>query len=367
MNEDKIIRINRYDYAYSTGRISVLKTKLMDQNKMSRLFDARSIDEFARILQDSGYVISESIEESIENSLIDSYEQVGIMIPDHEYIEALMLMHDFHNMKVVLKTFLKNIPQRENETSAREIVETPDNDADIMDIMQNETKTITFKDVQPLFAYPSGLDPKILFDAMRDRNLKNLDPFYRDTINMALKRYRATSEPGEIDLVADNRYFIKLHEYAKALGNDFFTAYCVFRSESTNLGTLLRTRLSGSGKPYLSRALVTGGVVSRKTLEDLYDGHDEEIIKAYRNTSCERLSESVPGYGKENSAAQFGKQIDMTILKMMESAKFFLFGPEQLISYLVVKEIQTRNINIALTCIRNRVPMSVAHELMREF
>lgn len=361
-----MIRTNRYDYAYSTGRISVLKTKLMDYNKMSRLFDACTIDEFARILQDSGYVISDSIEDSIKNSLIDSYEQVAIMIPNPEYVDALMLVNDFHNMKVIIKTFLGNALQRENESVSHEFIETSDNDEDIMDITQNDKKIVTFKDIQPLLAYPSALDPKILFDAIRDRNLKILDIFYRDTINMALKRYKTTYEPGEIDLVVDRRYFTKLHDYAKVLDNDFFTAYCVFRSDSTNLGTLLRTRLSGSGKSYLSRALVTGGIVPEKTLEDLYDAHDEEIIKAFRNTSCEKLSESVSGFGKENSVAQFGKQIDMTILKMMESAKYFLFGPEQLISYLIVKEIQTRNINIALTCIRNRVPMSIAHDLMRE-
>ena len=109
---------------------------------------------------------------------------------------------------------------------------------------------------------------------------------------------------------------------------------------------------------------VEGGEVSADTVISLYSGSSEEIKSAFR-AACGELTDFADNYGSGHTALEFGKAIDDHIITMLSKTKFILFGPEIILAYLISKEMQAKNLNIALTCIRNKVPPSLAAEMMR--
>jgi len=363
---DKEVKTNPYDYAYATGRVRALETKLMTQAQTSRLFESKTIDDATRVLLDSGYIITDSIEACVQNNLIESYDVMSSIIPNPEYLDALLLLHDYHNIKVIIKSFIHYSPSRKTVSLSKEEEKEIGSENDVTFFFESNENNVLFKDIIHIMAFPSKVDPAKLFETIRDQRINELDESFRFTIKRALQEYIHTSDSGVIDTVVDQQYFKILHEIAETMKNPFFKSYCDFRADSVNLEILLRIRALKASAAQMSRSLVQGGSVSKEKIEELYNASNDEIIAAFANTSCKRLAEFSSEYGSGVTTAQFGKTSDNLLIELIRKAKTILFGPEIIIAFLVAKEIQVKNINIVLTCLRNQIPMSLAREMMRE-
>ncbi len=338
---DNIKKINPYDYAYTSGRVRALETKLLNSQKTQRLFELTTIDDVSRFLVECGYSASNNPEDSIQRSLSDSYDIINSFLPDKEFIYALLLIHEFHNAKVIIKSLLQtNITKTENQTRDKEI----------------------FK----ILIHPSITEPQKLIEIIREQRYGELANYFVNAIKDSLSEYQTTSDASSIDRIMDNAYFEKLQEIATYLGNDFFKKYCSFRSDSTNLGILLRMRGLKATPSLYQKSLVPGGEVNINKLVSLYNADNDEIRSAFNGTLCEKIAISVTDSANSISISEYGRICDNNLMSLMREANKVLFGPEIAIAYLVVKEMQTKNINIVLTCIRNKIPAEIAKQYMRE-
>jgi len=105
-------KTSEYSYAYATGRVRALENSLMNEISMFRLFEAKTLDAFSKVLSDSGYKINDSIEKSINNDLISDYKIISSIMPDKIFIDSLLLENDYNNLKVILKLL---VPDKEYE------------------------------------------------------------------------------------------------------------------------------------------------------------------------------------------------------------------------------------------------------------
>jgi len=354
----------REDYAYITGRVRALENGLLSRAAVSRLFEADNADDIAKVLTDNGYVITDSIEGAVRKDLSDSYGLLSAMIPNKEYIDALLLANDYHNLKVILKSF---IPDYREDAASRQndVSEESDMGSRMDEFFRTGGGSFTEQELARNFSLPARYDPLKLLESIRSGRNDLPDPDFASAVEEAFKKYVRFSDPGEIDVAVDRHYYSRLYDFAQMLDNPFFSEYASFRADSTNLGILLRLRAMKADSSRISGMLVKGFQIQEDTVAALLNETNETIKTAYRSTSCEELAAFADTYGTGRTAMEFGKAVDNRIIRMLEKTRLILFGPEILLAFLISKDIQARNINIALTCVRNQVPMNIASDMMR--
>lgn len=365
--ESKLNKVitRREDYAYVTGRVRSLEAGLLSKTAVSHLFEAEDADDIAKVLTDSGYTISDSIENTVRKDLVESYHLLSGLIPDKEYIDALLLANDYHNLKVILKSFIPDY--RENaRISPDDITEEADIGNHMDEFFKSGGESLSEQELARNFSLPAKYNPLKLLESVRSGRNDFPEPDFKAAVEEAFRRYVRFSDPGEIDIAIDRHYYHRLFDYAQMLDNPFFTEYAAFRADSTNLGILLRLRAMKADPSRISGMVVKGSQIPETKVVSLLNETNESIKDAYRSTSCEELAAFADTYGTGRTAMEFGKAVDNRIIRMLEKTRLILFGPEILLAYLISKDMQARNINIALTCVRNGVPMSIASEMMRD-
>ncbi len=361
--ENRKVILKREDYAYCMGRFRSLESTLLSRSVINRVFDAESEAEISRVLSENGFSASGSAEEAIRADLTDSYALARKLIPDTEYIDALLCVNDYHNLKVILKSLIPgNTFINELETDSD--YEILDPEKAISDFFGSGAGDFMKEGVSSNFMFPSRYDPEDVYASVSGAGDKINDERLSAAAEDALKSYIRTSDPGDIDTVADIHYFRQLSEYDTILDNEFFHEYIAFKADSANLGILLRLRAMKADPERIGSVCVEGGEVPRETVISLYSRSTEDIRTAFR-TACGGLTNIADNYGSGHTALEFGKAADDHIINMLHKTRSILFGPEIILAYLIAKEMQAKNLNIALTCIRNKVPASLAAEMMR--
>ncbi len=355
MRSTKPVSANRYLYA--SGRIRALEIQLLDSGRLNRLHEARTIDEINRILTESGYPAASDPETRLSREIVAAYQLMQTLFVEPAYMEILLLFHDFHNLKVILKTLTPAWPHRPNADHAV---------ADDLPEASGPYSLLGPSALDPLFRHPSLVDPHILFSAVRDRQAAAVPAWLYGAAVQAVRRYQQSYDVSDIDQYLDRTASGLALAKADQIGNLFFSQYLRLQSDLTNLGLLLRTRLLRSGTADLEHVLLPGGSLPVNRMLDLYGASTEQIKAAYASTPVAALAALADEYGQPGSAGRFSRLADNLVIGHIRQARGLWRGPEILLAYLIGREMEIKNIRIALTCLRNGLPSDQAREMSRD-
>lgn len=353
MKGRKPVQISRYTYA--SGRIRAMEIQLLDSGRLNRLFEARSAEDVTRILTESGYPPAADPETSLNRETIEIYELMSKLMVDKEFLDALLLFHDFHNLKVTLKSLTSTWPH----TAAADA-------SDLAEELPESSSLFSYQTFERLMLLPSIVKPQQLFQAIRDRQSDQIPAWLYSAAVQAARRYQLTYDISDIDLALDRAACQEALKLAGQLNNDFFSQYLSRRSDLTNLSLLLRTRFLQNGEAYLKDALLPGGMVPPDLVLDCYRGSVEDIQTLYAATPYVGLAAMAEHYGERGTASRFSQMSDNLIIELLRTVRWTLRGPEIPLAYLIARELEIKNIRIVLTCLRNGLPSSQASELARD-
>lgn len=370
-------------YAYATGRIRALETKLIGATRISRYLEAKNAEDIGRMLVENGYPASADPELSLNMELEATYALMRSLSPDPQMIDTLLLARDFHNLKVMLKAFSVFWPRREAGSAVKaalaieQIYEGgghPQPDGSIEPEIQQESADlwpaihgpVTFEQLAPMLQRPSTLAPEKLFNALREQKPGDLPPVLAKAAAAAAGRYQKTYDISDIDILLDKMLAQTMSDSAKVMAVPFFTDYIELRFDLINVGLLLRTRFLHSGEEYLRRILLPGGKRSESVLAALYEGPAARISETLAKTRLASLSETIESFeGGGDAIARFSLAADNLMVKFVQQARMVLRGPEVLLGYLIAREMEIKTVRVILTCLRNRIPVEKARELAR--
>jgi V/A-type H+-transporting ATPase subunit C len=367
MQKKPLVDENRYGYA--TGRVRALEAQLMDAGRLSRLFDARSAEDIARLMQESGYTVTDS-EVGLERETTAVYSLVASLMPDREFDEALLIFNDFHNLKVVekyLATWWPRRLQKPEEAFEMEPLAVQEAAADLSAIeIPSVNEPVIFTAIESMMASPSLVEPERLFRAIRDRQPELIPPWLYQAAVSAAAAMQARYNIAEIEQVLDRTAYAEALQRARRLGNKFFLDYLYLRADLTNLDLLLRVRTLRAGRRLLDHSLLPGGSLSRETLLAWCDTESESIVTALAASRFALLAQFYMNAGDRGTATQFSRTEDNMMLEFLQRARFILRGPEVPLAYLITRLIEIKNIRIAQTVLRNNLAMSKAREMARD-
>lgn len=211
-------------YNYASGRIRAMELQLLDSGRLNRLYEARTTDDVARVLADSGYPAAQDPETSLARETAEIYRLVETLMADHELVDALQVYHDFHNLKVVLKCLLATWPRAATS-----------DDSDDATLPESSSLS-SYQPCEPLMLRPSLVDPQKLFAAIRDRQADLVPEWIYQAALKASRRYLSTYDLSDIDLTLDRAAAQQAIDLTSHLDCPFFAGYLARKADLTKIG-----------------------------------------------------------------------------------------------------------------------------------
>ncbi|MGQ9477394.1 MAG: V-type ATPase subunit, partial [Candidatus Bipolaricaulia bacterium] len=258
-------------FAFATGSIRVLETRLLSGAQLARLAEAADPAEAWRLLAEAGIAEAtetgwQEYEAALGRELKRLYQYARTVSPKPEVVAWLEKRYDFHNLKVFLKAHLLEEDPKEAVFGVGEVPS---------ELIAQAVKTAVWEAL-----------PEELAHAGEE----------------ALAEYERTKAAQAFDFVVDREMFAYLKD-----GSQVGRTYPFLRGlvelwcDLANLKSALRAKALGKDKEFLARALVSPGEISLDRLLGLLELPLEEWPESLKYTPYAKLIAQVRGAGRSGA------------------------------------------------------------------
>lgn len=328
-------------YGYVVSRLRAMETRLVDDGTIQRVLDSDDLEGALKVLGETSYSAylgemksPSEFDSVIESELVNAYTDVASFVPDSALVELCRVPYDFHNVKVILKNLIQ--VKEGAERSYRLVTKLGNYSTDdyILAIEGEDYKLL-----------PYGLDR---------------------VIPKCYSLWEQSRDIHEVELALDNALFAVMRNLASDLKMPEVVSWVRSKIDAENLRTLCRLKRLGSEANDALKMLHKGGHVS-----------PERFIQI--------LGESIEGWGRFLAATDLGRvfssiqetsdvesliidmecALDEFSVKVLDSAKYKAFSPANVLLYLSKKELEAKNLRIALVSVSNGTDKDLARRLLR--
>ena len=312
-------------WSYATGRIRSLETGLMGKEGQDRLFAAPSEEAISYLLPEYGYNAGD-IELSLDAEKEKLYELFDKIAADKRYPELILSFTDGQNLKTLLKEKLAAEQPR------------------------------SFADMSYLMLRPSLIEPSLINDALQEDDFHDLPEWISELADKAAAAYSVGYDAARIDLAIDRGLHERAKRLVKQLSNPWFEEWLAMRRDLINLETLFRTRLRKFGAQLFEDSLLPEGKLSHDWLKSARELDAAEIEKQLNNSFYHELSRFAKTYGESGTSSDYSSVGDAILMRHIYEGGQSLNGPEVTLAYIFGREMEMKNIRIALSALRNHLP-----------
>ncbi len=325
-------------YAYAVGRIRTLERKLIDKNRIERMVEAGSLEEAAKVLAEADYGYLEDMgskdydfEELLKDEEKKVYGLLRELAPRPEIFDMFLLGRDYHNLKVLLKS------EFGESGDSRPLKEGGAIPVNTLEVLVRERKFNSM--------------PGVMARALKD----------------AIDAFNRTGDPQAVDMVLDAGYLKHVREAAGESGEPFLAELAAVSADLTNIKAFVRVKRLGREWAFFERVTAPGGKVRKDIYSECFDASLEAFVERMRFTPYGRLcEEGIGSFIRTGSLAMLEKLADEYLLSFVQKVRYRAFGVEPLVSYLIIKENEIRNVRIVIVGKQNGIPGEVIRERLRD-
>lgn len=313
-------------YAYITGRIRALETRLLDKLKLERMIAATSAKASLSELEETDYgpYVSQlkdinNFEDLLHDELKRLYAFIDKWSLDKELTDLFRMRYDFHNLKVFLKNKFKEKP-----------------------LPLEELPFINLGTIESLKIGEAG---KFL------------------QIQKATTRvFEKSKNPQDIDIILDKEYYKLYLGKAEESENEFVIDLFRREIDLINIKAFFRCRALKRNKDFFSKVFIPGGTLTERLFLEFYENEENAFLRKLFFTPYDRV---VVGYEKEGLKG-LELSCDNFLLEYVKQTKLVTAGLEVLVAYLIAKENEIKLLRSVLTGKINEIPALTIKEKMRE-
>ncbi|MBN1405747.1 MAG: V-type ATPase subunit [Candidatus Omnitrophica bacterium] len=137
--------------------------------------------------------------------------------------------------------------------------------------------------------------------------------------------------------------------YGQWSQNMFLNNYIKTAIDLENIKVFFRVKMTRRDKNFLKKHLLENGRINTKDILDLFDRPAEEIvIKAAGGFYESITTQAREEYAQNHSISGAEKACDNVLIEYIKQAKYFHFGVEPLVSYILARENEIKNLRIIL-------------------
>lgn len=304
-------------YANAVAAVKAMENTLLSRNDMEQLINASEKNELESLIASKkGTTASESAEAVWE--MIRSYA------PDSRELEILLYKNDFHNLKAALKSMLSN------------------------------------RDPLVYYIRPTNLDLNNLSEVLRNKEYDSLPKYFAETAQEAYDLLVKTSDGQLGDSYIDTACLKAMQKAADEFGGDFIKKYALLTTVCADIKTAYRCSKMKKQRSFLETALCGSKELDKEQLITAALEGTESITNLLEDNA---LGEAARLLGE--SAAQFEKWCDDTIMELAQTARMMSFGVEPLAAYYIAAEAEQKNLRIITVCREFGADRDTINERMR--
>lgn len=330
--------MKKEQFIQASTRVRVMETRLLKREQFERMIAANHIDEVFRVLNETGYANSfsklsrpEDYEEALSAELLKLYKDMKEISPVKEVIDFAALKYDAHNLKVLFKDFVMG--KRSDDLLI------PIGRIDLVDLM----------------------------DRSEEGNRKAIDQAYDNIASDIMMLFEDTTDPQTIELVVDLHYYETLLKTAKKMNYPPFLQYAKDMIDFDNVKMVFRMKKQGRDVMFLDKTLIEGGEISVEKLKSLYYESIETIITRLKNVRIgEPLLRALKAFEETGRLSEFERSMDDYQMNFAKEAKTVTYGPEVILSYIMAKETEIKNLRIIIVSKLNKLPPEFIRGRLRD-
>jgi V/A-type H+-transporting ATPase subunit C len=123
----------------------------------------------------------------------------------------------------------------------------------------------------------------------------------------------------------------------------------------------------GGEAKFLKEALCAGGKIPKAEIFGHFDKTPAVIAEVFAYKYIGKIMKAaLENYEKTGDFSNLEKLLDNFLMDYVKKSKFISFGPEVLMSYIVSKENEARQIRIIMSCKINNIPSGELRERLRD-
>lgn len=327
-------KINDTDYLYVSAFIWGNESKLLSQERIDRMLEAKTYDDAVKVLEECDYGdLSEFVPAELEDKLADRrarmMRDLFSIAPDTDIVNVFRVKYDYHNVKVLIKSEAMNV------------------------------------DGARLMSDAGRITPKVLSEAYRQGIYTSLPKALSDAMQEAKDVLARTGDPQLSDFILDKAYYNEFLELATSSGSEYLIGYGKLSIDTANLRAAVRAARMDKDSVFLQQVLAEGGdvgteriittIMSKAPLSSLYNGSPLYKASVAATTAVQggRLTE-------------FEKLCDDALFSYIAPTKMSRFSEKVLVGYICAVENEISAVRIIMTGRLAGLSADVIRERLRE-
>ena len=303
-------------YLCVSAMLRAREPKLLNDERASRMLDAASFEDAAKILTDCGYpdmsrTTADEVEQTLAARRSELFDEMSRLSPDRELPDLFRLKYDYHNAKAIIKA------------------------------------EAVGSDPKHLLSDAGRVPGARLLELYNEERWSLLPPVLARAMEEAKGVLARTANPQLSDIVLDRAFFEEMRAVADRVDSDYLRSYVKVLADSANLKSAVRTLRMGKSQDFLGEVLVDGGSVDTRRVVAASD--KESLAGLYAHSPLEKAAvlgaEALSG----GSMTAFERACDNAVNDYLRAAKLVSYGPEAVAAYLAAVEGEIQAVRMILT------------------
>ena len=311
-------------YGYACARFRAMELRLLDAATIQRMLDTEDIQATLKVLEETSYSAAlaaqsggNNYEKALEADLLATYEEIASFVPDSQLTKLLRVQYDFHNAKVLLKS---SFNKREGGRQRLDLL----------------TSLAAF-----------GVDELI---SKFETEEFTLLPFgLHQLVPQVFALWEQNHDILEIERLLDKGLFAAMLELARETEISGVIAWVRAKIDGENVRSLLRLKRFGYDSARALPFLYDGGFIDTKQLSALIAEPFESWSRALLFSDLGAVLEKIDASnGFADLILDLEKALDDFYVAQLEKACKGAPSAENVIAYLLKKEIEIKNVRMIL-------------------
>jgi V/A-type H+-transporting ATPase subunit C len=309
-----------WKYAFATANVRALETTMISKGTFIDMANADSFASAMELLGGSEYALGTiSSFKEVEEMLLERRSAVRSLfvelIEDKKIIELLRAREDFANMRLAVR---------------RVVTERP------IGTDYSDEGSVPADDFEEIF---------------ETENYSRFPEYLQEAVEKAVLGYYQAKDIREIDHAIDHEEAAYRLRKADELDSVFLRSLFRMRIDLTNIRTMLRLKMADRDE---REHFMTGGFVEVQKFVHGIDLGYEAIPPLFFATPYYDIIESGINYlTSEHSFLGLEEMCEEHMIGFLKSTSLISSGPQPIIAYTLLKEIEIRTLRMVLTCKNN--------------
>lgn len=324
--------MNREDYIQNSATVRVYEKRLIDIQTFNKLIDSENLEDFKRVLAETSYADLADLvgqrtkfDKALNDRLSTMYKEFFKMAKDREVVEILASKYIFHNLKVIIKSYLLG------------------------------------QDLTDLLIPISDYNYLELLEDLKENGRATKDYKFKAAINAALDEYEKSKDPQRLDMTLDTWHSEYASELSEKLGSDYIKFMVRNRIDSQNINMTVRGKKQNHRVNCVADFMIKGGNIPADLYAKYYYENTEDLIEVFKPYDIYKyLDQGLKATMEDGKLLHIRQKvfeyIDENTLKGLK----ITYGPEVLYSYMLRKEREVQMIRtIAVGKINQTTPEQI--------